>query len=221
MKKYKQTIIKLSKILAVILGAVIILLCIQHSKDISLADIFNFTPKNLYLAVLFFLGVYVLKSFLFFVPVSILYFAAGVVFPPFVGVAVNTVGSFINATLPYLFGRYAGSKLTDKIIGKYPKMQKLKPAEKAGEWFFSYITRVVCVFPADISSIFLGSLKIKYLTYISGSMVGFLPGILACTLIGTNITDPTSPVFVGAIIAFVAIIAISLLIYKKTLEKSA
>lgn len=198
---------------------VIILLCIQHSRDISLSDIFNFTPKNLYLAALFFLGVYVLKSFISFLPVSILYFAAGIVFPPLMGVAVNAVGSFINATLPYLFGKYAGAKLTDKILTKYPKLNKIKPAKKGGEWFFSYITRVICIFPADISSIFLGSLKIKYSTYITGSMAGFLPGILACTLLGTNITDPTSPVFIGTIIAFLTIIVISLLIYKKTLEK--
>ena len=71
---------------------------------------------------------------------------------------------------------------------------------------------------------FLGSAGFGYVKYIIGSFAGVLPGMIATTVMGANIKDPTSPEFWIAVGSEVVFAAASTLIYynykkKKKSEK--
>ena len=49
--------------------------------------------------------------------------------------------------------------------------------------------------------------------YLSGSLLGTLPGIITATLIGTSVTEPSSPLFWGSILLTALLSVISFLSY--------
>ena len=66
----------------------------------------------------------------------------------------------------------------------------------------------------DLVSMFLGAAGVNAAKYMIGSMLGNLPGIIAITIVGQSITDPTSPTFIISLSVTVLISVISLVIYR-------
>ncbi|MCC8357390.1 MAG: hypothetical protein LJU34_06055, partial [Oscillospiraceae bacterium] len=77
--------------------------------------ILSFTPENLWLAALVFMGLYAIKSVVVVIYLKLLYVASGLVFPLPIALAVNIVGTALEMTLPYLFGLYRCQRAMEKI----------------------------------------------------------------------------------------------------------
>ena len=65
----------------------------------------------------------------------------------------------------------------------------------------------------------LGSIKLKFMPYILGSLLGIFPGMLAATFMGTAISNPSSPEFIIALVGTVLLSVVSYLIYHKWKKK--
>ncbi|MCD8088483.1 MAG: hypothetical protein LUE22_07850 [Oscillospiraceae bacterium] len=96
--------------IAVALALIALIAFLLFGNDVTVDTILSFTPENLWLAALVFMGLYAVKSVVVVIYLKLLYVAAGLAFPLPVALAVNIVGTALEMTLPYLFGRSRGQR---------------------------------------------------------------------------------------------------------------
>lgn len=215
-KKLIMAIIKAMPVLIIILFAIFIFSSKEH---LTINSIANYTPKNPFLASAFLLCLYGLKSLSVFFPISFLEVIGGIVFSIPIAIIINIIGTAICVSIPYWIGRFSGKELADKIIKKYPKFEKVVFLQKDSKCFFSYFVRVLGVLPCDIVSLYSGCIKIPYGVYLLGSLLGFLPSLVATTILGTSITDPKSPTFIISLSFNIIFSLFSFVLYKRFLKK--
>lgn len=215
-KKIIKIIIKLMPVLIIVFFAIFIFSSKEH---LTIDSISNFTPKNPFLAAVFLLCLYGLKSLSVFFPISLLEVIGGIVFETPIAIIINIIGTAICVSIPYWVGRFSGNELADKIIKKYPKFEKVVFLQKDSKWFFSYFVRVLGVLPCDIVSLYSGCIKLPFGVYLLGSVLGFLPSLIATTILGTSITDPKSPTFILSLSFNIIFSIFSFILYRKFLKK--
>jgi len=211
----KVRVIKLLKNLPIVIMVLMLLVFVLFFRNISVTKILEYTPSNIYLAVVVILLFYTLETFMMVFPVPVIYAACGAMFSHPIALSINFVGIIITLSVSYSIGRYSNARLTRKIAKKYPKIQKITELEKNREWFLAFILRLIPILPVDIISQFFGSMKMSYKSFMIGSLLGMVPIMIAVTYMGTSITDPLSPEFLVAAIATVVLTVVSLYIYKK------
>lgn len=183
------------------------------SDGFTVQSVLNYTPSNYFLAALFILFLYLLKTSSFLFPIVVLYIASGTIFHPVIAILINFIGSSMCTVLPYFIGRYFDIGINDKVINKYPKIKALFDTQKNNEWFVSYFLRVISCLPADVVSLYLGAENVDFVKYYTGSMLGNLPGIILITLLGASVTNPRSPMFIISAVLTVLLSAVSVIIY--------
>ena len=203
------------KLCPLALAAILGLIIGKYARTLTVEDILSYTPDNLLLAAGMMLGIYAVKSLSVFFPLLLLYFSAGALFPPLWAVAVNLCGLFIVVNIPYWLGRLAGREWMEQFVSRYKRAARLAQIQSGNEWFISYILRVVNLLPGDIVSLFLGAMDTGYLPYVSGSLAGLAPTMLAATLMGVNITDPLSWEFLLSAGMTLLLSAVSFIVYRR------
>lgn len=203
------------KILPFAVIAILIIALIASGKDMSVETILSYLPDNIFLAWVFLLFMYALKSLSVIFPIVVLQIASGMMFPLWSALILNILGTMVAYTIPYLIGKKSGASAAERLIEKYPKMREAVAFQRKSDWFISFILRAVSLFPADVVSMYLGVIGISYFPYIIASVVGTLPGLIPATLVGMNVMNPKSSIFIisAAVTAVSAII--SLIIYYK------
>ena len=184
-----------SKYLPIILCGVIILLYFVFGGDITSETIINYAPANPYLAALFLILLYGVKSLSIFFPVIVLYIAGGFLFPPYVAILINLVGIIVEFIIPYFIGKRTGAEKLTELSNKHKTLAEITMHIKNNNFFISFFLRIVSALPGDVVSIYLGAKNIPFGTYLVGSVLGTMPGLITSTLIGTSITNPASPMF--------------------------
>jgi len=191
--------------LSAILILVLITLGIVYRKQITVEAIVSFTPSNLWLAALVFMGLYALKSLTTVVYVKLLYLAAGLVFPLPIAILVNIAGSVVQFTLPYLLGRVGGRGTADFIVKRHPKLGRISALRNRSNFWFSTFVRAVGLFPADPVSIYFGACGMPYSEFLLGSLAGTLPILIVSTIVGTSADDPGSAAFIVSTALFIGL----------------
>lgn len=219
LKQLNSNTQKAFRILPFIFIAGGVILYLMHGKNISSEQIFNLAPQNYFAAIIYLLVMYGLKSLSIIFPLIVLYISTGMILPSHLAIIVNIVGIVISLSIPYVVGHFSNSKLTNQLVEKYPKLKQVNSLRQNSEWFFVFIIRILGILPMDIVSMFMGSIGISYRHYLSASILAMLPNLLAVTFIGATITNPRSPEFILSCIAKFTITAISILVYRKTVNK--
>lgn len=207
------------KLCPLAMAAILGLIIGKYARKLTVEDILSFTPDNLLFAAGVMLGIYAVKSLSVFFPLLLLYFSAGALFPPFWAVAVNLCGLFITINIPYWLGHFAGREWMEQFLCRYKKAARLARLQSRNEWFVSYILRVVNLLPGDVVSLFLGAMDTSYLPYVTGSLAGLAPTMLAATLMGVNITDPLSWEFLLSAGTTVLLSVVSFIVYRRMAMK--
>lgn len=199
-----------------------ILFFIFNFKELTVKDILNFTPSNYFIACLVMIFIFALKSIIMVIPLTVLYISSSVLFPGAWGIIVNLIGLIICMTIPYFIGKFSGKKLVDKLISKYPKINKINEIKSNNEWTFIFTVKVLGFIPNEVSSIILGSLDTKYRLFILSSVLAKTPSMIATTLLGANINKPgTSGFAVSIAIAILAFAFVAYMFWKnKNIIKS-
>lgn len=192
----------------VIVAALIIIalfVCI-NVFDISVNSIITFTPKNIVLAVVASLLLYAFKSVTFIISLQILHLACGIMFSLPLALAVNIVGSAISIILPYILGRWKGMKYLDRLLSKYPGLEKIKSFNDSNAFLTSLCVRGIGLTALDPTSLYFGSAGTPFAQYFSGSMLGLMPTLVVRTVMGVSAEDPSSIGFKISVIAYILVI---------------
>lgn len=204
---------KFLKILTLVLYSTLIMLSIIYLRDITIDELLSYSPENVFLAILFMLGLNVLKSISVLFPIIVLQIASGFLFNPVLAIIVNILGSAIVYTVPYFLGRFTGAEKAEKKIKANPKLVSIFEKQHKHEFFLSFFLRAISCLPGDLVSMYLGALKFCFPKYLIASMLGNLPGLIPATFMGTSITDPLSPEFITAAVITVFTALLSVVIY--------
>lgn len=198
MKAHKDKRGRYRTLLVVIFWLILFLVLLSQRDKLTVENIVNFSPKNLFLAALVLLALYAVKGISMLINGYILYIAAGIMFSTPLALAINFVGSLIMISIPYLMGRKGGAATVEKLSAKYKKLETLRDKPKQNEYLSSFFLRILGVLPCEIVSMFLGACELHYGKYLMGSMAGLLPSIVATTIMGQYASTPGSPQFVIA-----------------------
>lgn len=167
-----------------------------------------------------FLGLFLIKSVSFGLPYTLLYLGIGSIYPLGWALVLNTVGIIVNMQIPYFIGRYATGGISEKILAKFPQFSSFTIHKERSAVLVAFLTKFIGILPHEITNLFLGTLPIPYWSYLLGGVLGLMPGMIATTVLGSNLNRPTSPIFIITIAIVVLLILFSILLYKRGVNSS-
>lgn len=211
--KLKHILFGVLRFLPLVICIAFMLFFLFGDKEVTVDTLLDFTPRNPILAAIFMVLMYSFKSLTVFFPITVLNIAGGFIFPPPVALLVNSVGVIAELTIPYWIGRLSGAGFADKLTKKHPKIAELSRFGTNGVFFKSFFLRVISILPGDAVSMYLGAKKLPFGIYLLGSFLGTFPTMVTATLLGTSITDPTSPIFWISFILTIVLSVASVLIF--------
>ncbi len=220
-KAQNSKILKITQIASIALMLLLAVGLVVYIKVTGLTakELSGYAPSNLWLAALVIIVFFVLKSFSLMFPLPILYVATGLIMPNvWQAFIVNLLGVFLSLALPFYLGRFSGRDLKNKLTQKYPKIQKLDDMKQDNEFMLVFIVKISGLLACDLSSLLLGAMGIKFKKFITGSMLGLLPMLLAVTFL-SNVLDIKSPLFYLSIGGVIALMLLITLLYNKRLGK--
>ena len=218
-KKILQS--KTYRIIILCVWMVILGTCLLYRDRFSVESVLQVSPQNMLLAALFMLLLFALKSLSIFIYCGIFFIASGIIFPLPAAILVHLLGPVVMVSLPYWLGRQVGGELIDSIVRKYPKTAFLRQLQMENELFLSFITRIINILPSDILSLYMGASGISYGKYLPGSVAGMLLTIITFPIVGSSITDPTSPLFIASVAVQVVVTVASITGYALYLRKKS
>lgn len=173
-------------------GAVVFILT---RGSIGVQELLAWSPDNKWLAALAALLAYALKSQTVVVPYALIATAVGLIFDLPAALAVNTLGSVVCISLPYLTGRGSDGVLVDALLARQPRMRAFYEANRRHLFLVSLVLRVANL-SNDILGLVFGSLKMKYWEYLLSSLVGILPAMVLYTVLGNDLDPFSAPVLI-------------------------
>jgi uncharacterized membrane protein YdjX (TVP38/TMEM64 family) len=180
-------------------------------------------PAPPLLAGLFLLGLFALKGLTVFFPLSVLEIACGLLFPLPAALAVNFLGVAAAMTAPYFAGRRKRENLY-ALLKRWPKLLRLWELKSGeGNFLFVFLLRLAGGLPFDAVSFCLGAGEIPWQTFYGAGLLGVSPHLVAVTILGSALNDPTSPEFYRslALNAAVSLLALALFRIRMQVRKSA
>ena len=186
---------KLLPLLVMLLIAGGALAFILTRGSIGVQELLAWSPENKWLAALAALAAYALKSQTVVVPYALIATAVGLIFDLPAALAVNTLGSVVCISLPYLTGRGSDGVLVDALLARQPRMRAFYEANRRHLFLVSLVLRVANL-SNDILGLVFGSLKMKYWEYLLSSLVGILPAMVLYTVLGNDLDPFSAPVLI-------------------------
>ncbi len=156
-------------------------------------------------APLIFIAFYTLRPLIFF-PSSLLCFASGITFGPFLGTLYTVIGASLGTFVAFGIARLLGRTTVTRLLhGRLAHFD-----QKASEKGFQVIlfTRLVPVLPFDAVNYGAGLSQIKFCDFALATLLGLAPHAYVYNYIGDALLDIGSPQFYKGIILFIIIIGI-------------
>lgn len=144
-----------------------------------------------WIAALFIEANFILKSFIPWLPISLLCFATGVIFKWYIAIPINIIGLATQFTIKYFWGKWRGGGNAQKLIAKNPSAYKvLSENDKIGSPIVLFASRFMPCMPVNAISQLYGSYDFSYWKYLVISILGFSYKLYSYTLVGRNVFDP-------------------------------
>ncbi len=211
--KVKNILLAILRYAPLVVCAVFMCIYLFSGEEITAESLMNFAPEKPLFAAIFLVLLYAFKSLTVFFPIVVLNVLGGFLFEPDHALIINSIGVLVELTIPYWIGRASGTNFANKLCQKHPKLAEIIGEGSDNNFFMSFFLRVISCLPGDAISMYFGARRVPFWTCLFGSFLGTLPGMIATTLLGMSITDPTSPMFWVSIGLTVGISVISFLIY--------
>jgi len=208
-----------AKILLILAWIGIIVFFIINRDRITVDGIIDASPSDNLLAALLVLVILALKSVTVFVYSGVIFAACGIMFPLPLAIAVSMLGVASMSIIPYFIGRGLGREGAEKLIEKYPKLNRLHELRTQNEFGIVLLTRLLGL-PNDPLSAYYGAVGTDFKNYMAATLIGMLPSTVALTVMGDSINDPGSPEFIISIAVQIAFIAVSAIILYAKRKKS-
>jgi len=210
---------KNKKPLLFIAFAILAILIILRSDILSLLSIESlerFAELPTWLAVVGFLVIYVIMGLTMAVPKSLLFIAAGLVFPTAIGILVTYAGLGIAASIGYKTGQRMGEEKVRKMLDKQKKVANFLNNDNESLLSACFLARVFPM-PFVFTSLFFGALNLSYIKFIIVSLLGATPLMMPVVFAGSAIANPFSAEFLIPFGISFAITAVIVIAYKAKL----
>ena len=160
----------------ILLGGILLFFGLSYFFDIGdrLRELKTWFQELGNLGPIAFISTYVLATVLA-VPGTVLTIVAGIVFGAFWGTIYVSIAATIGAALAFLIARALGREFIESWLGENKKFRKLdRMTEKYGSLIVA-ITRLIPIFPYNITNFAFGLTKVHFWTYVLWSWICMLP----------------------------------------------
>lgn len=217
MKNSTKNIIKSIAILCI--SVVFIYLIFKYQKyftHIVLKNLRGYIISFGPYAALVFLLLYSVKPILIFFPAMVFTAIAGNIFGPILGFLLTIIGLFTSGTFAFCLSRALGKPFVAKITRG--KLLKLDENIEQHGFRIMLLMRLSTLFPYDTLSYAAGLTKISYVDFISATIIGTAPEMLAYSYVGHNMRHPSLQRIVIPIFMIIALALIGSYIYKTSIK---
>ncbi len=211
----KPFLLKILRMLPLVLVIILVTVFVVKNGASAISVLVEHSTDRPWLTAFAFMALFLLKSVSFGLPFALLYIGVGSVYPLGWALVVNIAGIVVNMQIPYFLGRRMGDSHVQRLVARYPFVYRLESFSKHSSLLFSFATKFIGKIPHEITNTLLGALKIPYVSYIIGGLLGLAPTMVATTIVGNNLTDPGSPAFIFSLVAIVALILMSLILFRR------
>jgi uncharacterized membrane protein YdjX (TVP38/TMEM64 family) len=145
-------------------------------------------------------------------PVSLFSLSAGVLFGPVEGLGLVWLGAMAGSLACFGLGRVLSRPALLRLAGSDrggPALARLELFLARRGLVAVLSMRLVPVVPFGPSSYVAGATALQVRDFAVGTGIGILPGVVVFTVLGGSVGDPTSPAFLGAVAAFLLLLAVS------------
>ena len=152
---------------------------------------------------------YIPTAFLMF-PRPLLTLLTVVAFGPWLGFAYSMIGIVVSALATYYAGRVMKKETVRRLAGRYYDAAS-KALRRHGLMAMTAM-RIVPAAPFAVEGILAGALRVKVWHFTVGTALGVLPGVLATSVFGQQITSALEDgsinwwIVAGVVLAFAALI---------------
>jgi phospholipase D1/2 len=161
--------------------------------------------KDSALAPLWVIAAYVIAGAVAF-PVIILIVATAAAFGPWLGFVYATLGALASAVVMYFAGRLAGPALMTSIGGS--RLNNIRREIGNRGVLAVALIRLVPAAPFTLVNLTAGAFEIRLIDYVAGTLIGMLPGLIAISALGQQITalvKSFSPLNIALLVLFIAL----------------
>lgn len=189
---------KLIKKLTMIFFPLMLLVVALLLTQMSPQELLELGLEHPFLTTALALSLYALKSLSVFFPLVVLYGAVGALYPTWIAMIINTLGLIVTVSLPYWLGSHLGSTLAEEILNRYKMGEQVRQFKTRQPWLLTYLVRATHLFPVDMVSLLLGSMRVRYPDYLVGSLMGFAPVMFVVTYVGHSFREMDWPQFLAS-----------------------
>jgi uncharacterized membrane protein YdjX (TVP38/TMEM64 family) len=134
-----------------------------------------------------FLLFFSVKPVIVFVPITVLYVSAGIVFSPIWAYIIAVVGVVLSLSIGYFNGNRLGEDKVEALTEKYPKIGDFMD-RRGNLAYLCFFSRLI-PFPFDIISMFSGAIKVPFVRYLLLSFLGLAPKLILFVFTGITISN--------------------------------
>jgi len=217
-RAYKKNIRMILRFLPMASLSVLLSIYLARGGLVSIKEHLEVASNYSWLTVLILCVLYLIKSISFGIPFAFLYATSGSIFPLHIALLVNLGGIFINMQIPYMIGWRSGAPLVNRVLHKYPQLNRLKNIGSRSGLFIAFLFKFFGKIPHELTNTVLGALHINYWEYIVGSVLGLIPTMVVTTIIGKTASEGAFVTMIISIVALVLLTVSSFIIYKRQIS---
>lgn len=189
---------------------------LAFNRDFTIADFISMTKNNSFITALAVIAAFVIKSFVIFMPYAVIAITAMALMDFPVALTAVIIGTLVNISIPYFTGRFTKDDWIQKILDKFPAA---RPYYEMTDNLFllSFTLRAMNLSNEGLGLLF-GSAGLKYLPYLISSLIAIMPSAISYIIVGKDmnlIESLSSPIFWGAIVIDIIMVAVMTLYFKK------
>lgn len=137
-------------------------------------------------------------------PITVLILATVAVFGSWSGMLLAAVGAMASAVVTYFAGWQLGQKSLRRFVG--PRINRIRRG-MAEQGIVTVATiRLVPVAPFTLVNLVAGAMRVRFLDYCLGTLLGLAPGLLTMTLLAGQVMDVISNPTAGRIAVFAGLV---------------
>ena len=172
----------------------------EDIQSLNIQELLTNTQNQLK-AALIIIGLLMVKSIFFFLPIPLVFLSAGMVLPAHLAVVVCSVGLFFEISLTYFYGYFLGKDFVQRLISRDNRI--MKKLESNNDILAIFFLRLAPVAVEPVSLI-MGAGNRDYWHFAGASIMGLMPKMIIFIMIGDTLKSTIS---IGKIITFIILIS--------------
>ncbi|PTW59388.1 phosphatidylserine/phosphatidylglycerophosphate/cardiolipin synthase-like enzyme [Breoghania corrubedonensis] len=137
-------------------------------------------------------------------PVTVLILATVAVFGGWLGMLLAASGATLSAIVTYLIGRKLGQRALRRMVG--PRISRIRHGMSDNGVVTIASIRLVPIAPFTLINLVAGAMRVRFVDYCIGTILGLAPGLLTMTLLAQQITRLVNEPTLGRVAVFAGLI---------------